>query len=319
MRRKFLLLFAIPLLLTSCDNDDTGGIGKLEEVTFTAGFIPITRLTTNDNWGGLTDRTVAIEIDGIVKQYIVDEHGRLTSHDPFFWNGKTELTVNAWYPYNAGVMSKEIMVKADQSGSGYWESDHLEVISGNVSRDNSLLSFNHRTTSLKCDLDVILDNVVYKDVNVKFLNIKGVEGGTTIQAFGGCRALVVPQTISAGTDFLEVTLKDESLFIYTLEKDLFLSQGHTCHMYVKISEDGFFVLFTDSPVWHGSADDIDGTVGDLMSATNNPSWNGDSDSTEGTANYIESATNTENIFWEGSEENIGGVKNENNGVLMNKK
>ncbi|MFR5960188.1 MAG: hypothetical protein ACLUHA_14880 [Bacteroides stercoris] len=39
---------------------------------FTAGFVPMhtsgtnTRLTTNDNWAGLADRIVAVEIDGMV-------------------------------------------------------------------------------------------------------------------------------------------------------------------------------------------------------------------------------------------------------------
>ena len=138
IKGKFLLTAVLALFLASCGDDEVSQGADGAEVKFTAGFVPMqtagadTRLTTNDNWAGLADRTVAIEIDGIVKPYTVDEMGNLTSSDPFYWGDKTELTVNAWYPYNEGVKPEIPVVKADQSGSGYWESDHLEVVTQDV-------------------------------------------------------------------------------------------------------------------------------------------------------------------------------------------
>lgn len=94
IKGKFLLTAVLTLFLASCGDDEAPQGADGAEVKFTAGFVSMqtagadTRLTTNDNWAGLADRTVAIEIDGIVKPYTVDEMGNLTSSDPFYWGDK---------------------------------------------------------------------------------------------------------------------------------------------------------------------------------------------------------------------------------------
>lgn len=314
MKGKLLLTIVLTLFLTSCEKDDaTDHSGA--EVKFTAGFIPLsssspsspnTRLTTNNNWAGLSDRTIAIEIDGVVKSYVVDESGNLTSADPFYWGNKTELKVNAWYPYNGGTKPETPVVKADQRGSGYWESDHLEVVTLSVSPEKPNLSFRHRTTQLLCDLNKttgISDN----GVKVRFLNLAGVESGNTVQATADCRALVVPQAIPAGTEFMEITLKDNRTFTYTLEEDLSLEQDHSMGIEIEASEKGIKVTFTDSTTWNGNSDDVNGNTSTVNPGAGDADWSGNTDDVIGGIPSIKPG-NENSPTWNGEEVSVDGEK-----------
>lgn len=311
MRGKLLFIVALSLLFAACDKDDAADNAGVE-VKFTAGFIPMgtstanTRLTTNDNWAGLADRTVAIEIDGVVKPYLVDDLGNMTSTTPFYWGGKNELTVNAWYPYNDGIKPETPVVKADQRGSGYWESDHLEVVTFNVSSEKSSLSFRHRTTQMVCNLDKII-GVSDNGAKVRFLNLQGVESGNDIQATADCRALMMPQAVPVGTEFMEITLKDNRTFTYTLEEDLNLEQGHTIGAVVEVSEEGIKVTFTDSTTWTGNTDDVEGGTSTVNPGAGDADWNGNSDDVTGGVSTVQpGGDNTPT--WGGSETEVDGEK-----------
>ena len=339
IKGKFLLTAVLALFLASCGDDDesqdTGGA----EVKFTAGFVPMqtsgasTRLTTNDNWAGLADRTVAVEIDGVVKPYTVDELGNLTSQDPFYWGDKTELTVNAWYPYNEGIKPEIPVVKADQSGSGYWESDHLEVVTSKVTAAETGVAFRHRNTKLVCNIEKIA-GLSDNGVSVKFLNLQGVEEGNSIQTTTDCKALVMPQTVLAGTEFMEITLKDYRTYTYTLTQDLGLGEGHSIGVGVEVSEEGMNVTFTDFATWNGGEEAIDSHIPNINPDTNSgdSGWNGDEGETDGKTPVVhpdggndaswsgeESDADGKNPIvhpdggndasWNGSEEDVNGNKN----------
>lgn len=289
IKGKYLLTAALALFLASCGDDDESQGANGAEVKFTAGFVPMqtsganTRLTTNDNWAGLADRTVAVEIDGVVKPYTVDEQGNLTSQTPFYWGNKTELTVNAWYPYNNGVKPEVPSVKADQRGSGYWESDHLEVVTLNVPFSSSAVSFRHRNTQMVCDLSSTLPGVSYNNMIIRYLNLQNVEEGTSVRATAKGKALIVPQTIPAGTEFMEVTLPDERTYTYKLEEDLSLGQGVATGVELEVSEDGIDVTFKDLSSWDMSEDSLDGNTIENKPGTNTDnSWSeGSSDTMDG--------------------------------------
>lgn len=319
IKGKFLLAATLAFFLASCGDDDesqdTGGA----EVKFTAGFVPMqtsgasTRLTTNDNWAGLADRTVAVEIDGVVKPYTVDEQGNLTSQDPFYWGDKTELTVNAWYPYNEGIKPEIPVVKADQSGSGYWESDHLEVVTLNVPFSASIISFRHRNTQMVCDLKSTLSGVSYNNVTVKYLNLQNVEEGTTVRTGSKGKALIVPQTIPAGTEFMEITLPDERSYTYTLEEDMSLGQGVAKGVELEVSEDGIKVTFKDLSSWDMSEDTLDGNTIENKPDTNaDNSWNSEgADSIDGSTIENKPNTDTDNSWDSEGKDTIDGSTIEN--------
>lgn len=314
IKGKFLLTAALALFLVSCGDDDESQEANGAEVKFTAGFVPMqtsganTRLTTNDNWAGLADRTVAVEIDGVVKPYTVDELGNLTSQNPFYWGNKTEVTVNAWYPYNEGVKPETPLVKADQRGSGYWESDHLEVVTLNVPFSSSAISFRHRNTQMVCDLSSTLPGVSYNNMIIRYLNLQNVEEGTSVRATAKGKALIVPQTIPAGTEFMEVTLSDERSYTYTLEEDLSLGQGAATGVELEVSEDGIEVTFKNLPSWDMSEDTMNGsTIESQPGVDADNSWNeGGSDAMGGNTIETKPDTGTDSSWNEGGSDTMGG-------------
>ena len=314
IKGKFLLTAVLALFLASCGDDEAPQGADGAEVKFTAGFVPMqtagadTRLTTNDNWAGLADRTVAIEIDGIVKPYTVDEMGNLTSSDPFYWGDKTELTVNAWYPYNEGVKPEIPVVKADQSGSGYWESDHLEVVTSKVTAAKTSISFRHRNTKLVCNIEKIA-GLSDNGISVKYLNLQGVEEGNSIQATTDCKALVMPQTVLGGSEFMEITLKDYRTYTYTLTQDLELGGGHSIEVDIEVSEEGINVTFTDFTTWDGSDEAIDSHIPNINPDMNSgdSGWNGDEGDTDGKIPVV-NPDGDNDTSWNGSEEDVDGNK-----------
>ena len=270
IKGKFLLTAVLALFLASCGDDEAPQGVDGAEVKFTAGFVPMqtagadTRLTTNDNWAGLADRTVAIEIDGIVK------------------------------PYTEGVKLEIPVVNADQSGSGYWESDHLEVVTQDVPFSASDISFRHRNTQIVCDLSSTLPGVSYNNIIIKYLNLQNVEKGTVVRATAKGKALIVPQTITAGTEFMEVTLPDERTYTYILEEDLTLGQGIAKGVELEVSEGGINVTFKDLSSWDMSEDSLEGNIIENKPDTDNDnSWDNAGNGTIG-GSTIENQPSTPN-------------------------
>lgn len=192
--------------------DEPGGEPQQEaSISFTADIPAFvkgeSRATVDNNWSELPDPTVAVEIDGVVKAYTVDVNGRLTSEDPFLWGDKEEVTVNAWYPYTEGskISDEALTVMADQSKlENFVGSDQLEVVSATATPSYSVLSFSHRVAKLVCSLTV--ENGTAEGAVVRLLNLKQVQEGTSVTATSDWKALMVPQTIPTGQDFVEVTV-----------------------------------------------------------------------------------------------------------------
>lgn len=314
IKGKFLLTAALAFLLFSCGEDDEPQGNNGAEVKLTAGFVPMqglavnTRLTTNDNWAGLADRTVAIEIDGTVKPYTVDERGNLTSQTPFYWGNKTELTVNAWYPYNGGTKPGVPVVKADQRGSGYWESDHLEVVNMNVPLSAAGIAFSHRNTKLVCHLTSTLPDVKGNNLTIRYLNLQYVEEGSTVCATPKGNALIAPQTVAAGTEFMEVTLPDERSYTYVLEEDLSLTPGVVIIVELELSGSGMGVTFKHSSSWDMNEEDLNGdTIENRPDVDTDNSWNnGGSDTMNGNTTGTEPNADGNGASWSQQEDEWNG-------------
>ena len=115
MKNKKLILLCWSLLLsgtlmTACDSDNEPmnqpprGEGP---VAFT---LAVDQSGTID-WNHLDDRRLAVEIDGVVKQYQITPPSTVSSEDPFQWEGRDTLVVQAWYPFGGRGYTKEIFNK----------------------------------------------------------------------------------------------------------------------------------------------------------------------------------------------------------------
>lgn len=235
------------------------------------------RTTVDNNWSELLNPAVAVEIDGVVKAYTVDLKGSMTSEDPFLWGEKDEVTVNAWYPYSEGAKpaDESLAVMADQSKlENFVGSDRLEVVSATVTPSYSVLSFSHRMAKLACSLTV--ENGTAEGAIVRFLNLKQVQEGTSVTATSDWKALIVPQTIPASQDFVEVTVPSlgNLSFVSAPVTDFVFERGKVYYLNINVSEDGTTNVNISSSVAWGNSETVPvpGTSTDVNPSPGQPGW-----------------------------------------------
>lgn len=270
--------------------DEPGGEPQQEaSISFTADIPAFvkgeSRATVDNNWSELPDPTVAVEIDGVVKAYTVDVNGRLTSEDPFLWGDKEEVTVNAWYPYAEGskISDEALTVMADQSKlENFVGSDQLEVVSATVTPSYSVLSFSHRVAKLVCSLTV--ENGTAEGAIVRLLNLKQVQEGTSVTATSDWKALMVPQTIPAGQDFVEVTVPSYGnlSFVSGLDKELVIEKGKVYYLSINVSQEGAVTVEISSSVAWGNSETlpVPGTSTEVNPSPGQPGWENSGASTD---------------------------------------
>lgn len=339
MKIRLLLTMAIALLLGACNNDEEtdGGINSQNPVTFTAAIQPEieTRITVNNGWTGLADSKMAISIDGAVKEYAVSELGEVTSSNPFYWEGKESMVVDAWYPYNNGVKPETIIVSADQSvAANYEKSDYLEVVGATVTAKKSTLNFTHRTAKVLCTLTLSLDDT--KDARLILHNLSGVDEGTSVITTNKYRALVVPQTIPAGTEFVEVQTGVTGRYVHTLKEDLEFKKGYVYRADITISTSSIDVVFTESSKWVADVETPDAQTPEANPGSGNNNWSGDNESAGGNSstanpdngnggwngnnedaigNSSEATPGNEDGGWNGDNENVTGTDTDPDAVI----
>ena len=305
MKTRTFLIAAL-YLLAACAKDEgadgpnqpgneTGDeIPQETSISFTADIPAFvkgeSRTTVDNNWSELLNPTVAVEIDGVVKAYTVDVKGSLTSEDPFLWGDKKEVTVNAWYPYAEGskISDEALTVMADQSKlENFVGSDQLEVVSATVTPSYSVLSFSHRVAKLVCSLTV--ENGTAEGAIVRLLNLKQVQEGTSVTATSDWKALMVPQTIPAGQDFVEVTVPSlgNLSFVSAPVTDFVFERGKVYYLNINVSEDGTTNVNISSSVAWGNSDSVPGTSTDVNPSPDEPGWGeGDNSSVPGTSTDV---------------------------------
>lgn len=297
--------------------DEPGGEPQQEaSISFTADIPAFvkgeSRATVDNNWSELPDPTVAVEIDGVVKAYTVDVNGRLTSEDPFLWGDKEEVTVNAWYPYTEGskISDEALTVMADQSKlENFVGSDQLEVVSATVTPSYSVLSFSHRVAKLVCSLTV--ENGTAEGAIVRLLNLKQVQEGTSVTATSDWKALVTPQTIPAGQDFVEVTVPSYGnlSFVSGLDKELVIEKGKVYYLSINVSQEGAVTVEISSSVAWGNSETlpVPGTSTEVNPSPGQPGWENSGASTDMNGSSSTVNPSPGQPGWEVSEDESGNM------------
>lgn len=270
------------------------------------------RTTVDNNWSELLNPAVAVEIDGVVKAYTVDVKGSLTSEDPFLWGDKKEVTVNAWYPYAEGskISDEALTVMADQSKlENFVGSDQLEVVSATVTPSYSVLSFSHRVAKLVCSLTV--ENGTAEGAIVRLLNLKQVQEGTSVTATSDWKALMVPQTIPAGQDFVEVTVPSYGnlSFVSGLDKELVIEKGKVYYLSINVSQEGAVTVEISSSVAWGNSETlpVPGTSTEVNPSPGQPGWENSGASTDMNGSSSTVNPSPGQPGWEVSEDESGNM------------
>lgn len=275
-----VLLFAA----TACTQDDLGS-GTLPEgeyplVINATGLQAVatpasTRATVDGDWQGV--QTVALSVGGTVKEYDVtasDADGYKTATlssdtDPFWWTSREDITVSAWWPYNATDMGTmpAVVVAADQSTqTAFQGSDFIFAEAQTVQFDNPTLEFSHRTARIT----VLLkpgDGITSVSGADVFVTGLGTDNGNpaTIRTYeaGGdtYEALTAPQTVKANTPFIQVDL-GRGTYYFRPKNDVVLEAGSRYTYTVSVTAKGLELAgctiggWTDGGSESGTAEDL---------------------------------------------------------------
>lgn len=312
MRISNLWWAVLPFCLFACNKDEQQEGTDGTPVSFVTTISSSSRLTVNNSWAGLSDAKVGVKINGTVKEYTVNEKGELTSAAPFYWEdlGQT-VSVNAWYPYNEGKKPEAVVVAADQSvAANYLASDLLEVNNASVSASENTLTFVHRTACVECALQLNpTEEGTMNAATITLCNLSGVAEGNSVKTTGDYKALVAPQTLTAGTVFMEVTMSDGRSDEYVLPEDVELKQGYIFPVSVEVTPDGLNVAFGTPIKWEGETVGTDGEAPEVGPDTDGDKWeqNGDDIQTDGetTEQHPENGNSSQ---WEGGTSEVNAEK-----------
>ena len=235
MKHNLLLLCAAALAVTACTQDELGN-GVLPEGEYPliinatspqAMTSPVSLGTVDGDWQGVT--SVALSVGGTIKEYNVtasDADGYKTAtlsreNDPFWWTSRNDITVSAWWPYDAANISQmpAVKVAADQSTQdAFAGSDFIAALNKSVQFDNPTLEFSHRTARITVNLEKGngITGVTGADVYVTGLSTDGGNPASISTYASGndtYEALAAPQTVKANTPFIEVDLNGSDVVL----------------------------------------------------------------------------------------------------------
>lgn len=254
LRYTFVLSAAVLALSACTQNDLADGTnlpkGEYPLVIETTGVKDAaSRATVDGNWDGVTD--VALQVGAEVKKYSVSASGAnkesaiLSSTDPFYWTSRENITVTAWWPYNAADLSMpEVKVNADQSSlENFKSSDYIYAHSDAVEFENPTLEFTHRTARVTVTLvegkgvtslegaSVSLNGLDTEHENPASVTPYKVSDEFTYDA------LVAPQTIAQGAAFISVQLNGGT-YSYLPDAAIELAAGSRYNYTVKVNAKG---------------------------------------------------------------------------------
>lgn len=240
-----ILSVAATLLLaaTACTQDELANDNRLPEGEYPvviqatglqAVATPASRATVDGDWQGVT--SVAVQVGTEVREYGVttsnaDGYKTATlSNDtnPFYWTSRDPITVSAWWPY--GTTMPDVKVNDDQSTlAGFTGSDFISAETKTVQFDNPTLTFSHRTArvTVKLQSGTGITSVTGAKVSVIGLSTTGGNPASISTYNAGSdtyEVLTAPQTVAAGTPFIQVELGGGT-YCFTPQNDVILAAG----------------------------------------------------------------------------------------------
>ena len=266
MRHRLFIPAATALLiaLTACTQDELADDNRLPEgeypvviratglsVEATPQAAPSTRATVDGDWQGV--QTVALSVGGTVKEYDVtasDADGYKTATlssdtDPFWWTSREDITVSAWWPYNATDMGTmpAVVVAADQSKlADFQNSDFISAENQTVEFDDPTLEFTHRTARVAIELKPGTGFTSVDGATVSLVSLSADNGNpTAIQTYhasgNSYEALTAPQTVAKGEPFIRVELGGGT-FYFRPKNDVVLEAGNRYKYTVNVNATG---------------------------------------------------------------------------------
>ena len=233
-----------------------------------------TRATVDGNWDGVT--SVALSVGGMVKEYSVtttDTEKKTATlsreNDPFWWTSREDITVSAWWPYDAADITQmpAVKVAGDQSKlTDYQKSDFISAENQTVQFDNPTLEFSHRTARVTINLKPGTGITSVDGATVSLTSLSADNGNpTVIKTYSASRntyeALAAPQTVAAGEPFIQVDLNGGT-FYFRPQSDVVLTANSRYTYTVNVNATGLTLAGSTIGDWadgggeSGTAEDL---------------------------------------------------------------
>ena len=242
MKTNLLLtLAAAATLLTACNNDQETDTTWNGEIRLSSGVtVQQTRANSAPDTQIASGQTVQVVVTkqaaddktyaGYTQALTADGNGNFTGGSTMYYpeSGKG-VSIYAYHPASA---SASFVTNADQStGTNYFNSDLLYSAATDYARQSAAhpLTFKHKLSKLTYTLVAGTGTPTITGATVKWKNVCNTIGFTAATGLLGSSAtnpvaitphatygaIIVPQTVSANTALLEVTLANGGVLTYT--------------------------------------------------------------------------------------------------------
>ena len=250
-------VLALLLGLAACTQDDADSLpeGKypivIRATGLSAAATPASRATVDGNWQGVT--SVALKVGDAVKEYTVtatdaDEYKSATlsrENDPYYWTSRNDITVSAWWPFDADDLATmpDVKVADDQSTlAAFQKSDYIAAENQTVTFDAPKLTFIHRTARVTVELKPGGGIESVDGAEISLMSLSTANGNPSIiqpynTSGNNYEALVAPQTVETGALFIRVKL-DGDTFYFRPQNDVVLEAGYRYVYTIKVSATG---------------------------------------------------------------------------------
>ena len=283
MKKSKLLGWAFMVLatITSC-SEDTDVLSQETEIKLTSkvlytGEIIPSRVTSLDYQSTqiVEGQQIGVTITGAKSEHSnvawkVGENGALNNTGDKVYYGAGTATITAYHPFNfewTGT-SHSFSVSPDQSiEENYRNSDLLWAKATSTKTDAAVpLKFTHKLAKINVNLTSEIEGMNLSGATISICNTKisvtfdpttGVisdvigepqeikAGVTTAEAYT-TSAIVVPQTVNSGSQFIKIAL-GEKTYYYTLSADKVLQPGYS-HNYTLILKEQKVEVQTESKI-----------------------------------------------------------------------
>ncbi|MEG1729807.1 MAG: fimbrillin family protein [Bacteroidaceae bacterium] len=288
-RRYFpekILLLLLAAGVTGCtknETDDNQLLDSKQPMTFTAQMYSMeaTRATYANTWTG--GEEVAVQIGSEVKKYTVSDKntGKLTAAagvTPFYWTSAT-VAAEAWHSTTyAATKPTSFQVSADQSATGYQQSDMIYA-TATIRLSNPILSFKHLpakvVVNLKAGEGITEANVQAATVTLinQYLTSGAIStkgsvaqvrlGRDTIKTNAvatptsgfqkSVQALVVPQRTNLEGPFISITF-DGQEFVYATSFNFVAGKQYTYN--ITVAKNRIIATVSEAEAWTGTTTDV---------------------------------------------------------------
>lgn len=283
-----LALIAAMALFSACSNDSEDWLQE-DVIRLTSEIIPSRVASLNyQSTQIVAGQKVGVTIVGAKEahnnqSWTAGNDGELTPASTLYW-GATDVTVYAYHPYHSDWSGESytFSVKPNQhTEADYLSSDLLWTQkTASKTADPIALTFNHMLSkvSVKLVSDDIADlsgatiSVCGTKTSATFntktgtLAAAGTVGdivvGVTAQSPYTAAAIIVPQTVSAGTPFVQVALGNKNYF-YTLPSEKTFKSGHSYTYELKVTSNKLIHVSGTITDWND--EDLQGAVTEIVS------------------------------------------------------